>query len=96
MVLVEKWEENPAVFLEIQTGDYVRDDPEEFETDVVPYLLCLCVEHLIESLIDGEFRKIFDELDQSSVSAQIKYNIIKLLLFHDLIRHLLPHPDQQR
>lgn len=95
MVLVEKWEVNPTVFNEIQTGNDVRSDPEEFETNVVPYFLVWYVEHLIESLVDGEFWEIFDEIDQSSLSAQIKHHMIKLILIHGLIRHLLSYPNEQ-
>ena len=95
MVLVEKWEVNPTVYIEIQTGNDVRSDPEEFETNVVPYLLVLFVEHLIESLVDGEFWEIFNERDQSSLSAQIMHHLIKLILVHGVIRHLLPYPNEQ-
>lgn len=74
--MVKKREENPAVLMEIQAGNDVRDDPEEFEADVVPNLLGLFVEHLIESLVDSELRKIFDELYQSGLRAQLKDHLI--------------------
>lgn len=76
MVVVKKREENPAVLMEIQAGNDVRDYPEEFEADVVPNLLGLFVEHLIESLVDSELRKIFDELYQSGLRAQLKDHLI--------------------